>query len=168
MCQPNTSNEISNVNLHITNITTSREKRIPYACIHLNDAWCCRPSSDVIHHSPWRLHLDSWQRRTWTLPTWIFDSKVDRLGFVFVWWVQSKVATPPPLEFGRATCQTLAKSLTDAGRGVFDVKGLVWYGGNWLRGGGKFCSVMNRQWVHCIYKDCLLYRTDRHFCFRRP
>lgn len=34
-------------------------------------------------------------------------------------------------------CQTLAKSLTDAGRGVFDMKGLVWYGGV------EFC----RSWI---------------------
>lgn len=47
-------------------------------------------------------------------------------------------------------CQTLAKSLTDAGWGVFDMKGLVWYGGerSTARGGGaKICPVMNRQWV---------------------
>lgn len=25
-------------NLHITNIISSREKRIPYACVHMNDA----------------------------------------------------------------------------------------------------------------------------------
>lgn len=84
---------------------------------------------DVIHHSTWRLHLDSWQRG-WKdqlqRKNQPYSMKL-KLVICFSKWSKRWLSTSPRAR--EDPCQTLAKSLTDAGRGVFDMKGLVWYGG---------------------------------------
>lgn len=138
--RPLSVSEVRRANLHITDIISSREKRIPYACVHMNDAWCGRPSltSSIIGAAPApRLLTASGGILTLNENPTLSQTHKVQISFELLserWHADPRAREDP--------CQTLAKSLTDAGRGVFDMKGLVWYGGQ-----GGILPVMNRQWA---------------------
>lgn len=96
---------------------------------------------DVIHHSTWRLHLDSWQHRDRRgsndkyKSILYFKNKSFVLFFLWQDWTQG--GTPPPRGLGRILVKRWRRVWQMRGAEYLTWRGLFDTGVSWQRGGGQ-------------------------------
>lgn len=92
---------------------------------------------DVIHHSTWRLHLDSWQRGWNTKTRSKTYSILEKTRFDSDCWITVKGGTPPPRERGRIPVKRWRRVWQTRGAEYLTWRGLFDTGVSWQRGGGR-------------------------------